>query len=281
MGDLYVSRFLGGIVLLTGAVLAPFLARGRRAVVIASAASVFSVLIWTLAPFTGVGPPEVRIVTGVFSTTRYLMPAVAAAIVALALAGSGRDWRARVAQAVLAAGLGIELVQAFRIGHPAMPSPFTPLAGAVLGAAGVAAAGALSGRLRLPASLGTPALVAAAIGAGALLTVPASGYLEHHAARGGFTAGVSGWMARQPDDERPVAGAPIVVGPLAGDRLRRRLVPIPRRTNCTALRGRAREGYVVLYVGPATDPATRVLARCMRRPPSYRDSRFWAWAPGA
>ena len=280
VGDLYLSRFLGGIVLLSGAVAAPLLAPRRRAVWVASAATAVSVLIWARAPFTGVPPLEVRIPEGVFSTTRYLVPAVAAAVVALALAARGSDWRARVAQLVLLAGLVVELVQGFRLGFPAMPSPFTPLVGAALGALAVWAATRLSRRVRVPEWLGArPALVAGALAAGALLALPAGGYLSRHAGRGVFASAVADWMARQPADARPVASAPVVLGPLSGDRLRRRLVPIPPRESCRDVRARARRGYVVLYVGPPPDDDVTRIRRCMGRPPAHRDDAFQAWAP--
>ena len=242
VGDLYLSRFLGGIVLLAGRPASRRCSRGAAALCwIASAAAVVSFLIWARAPFTGVPPVEVRIPEGVFSTTRYLAPAVAAAIVALALAGSGRGWRARVAQLLLAAGLGIELVQAFRLGFPAMPSPLTPLAGAVARALAAVVGrrcsrGAPASRPRLGAR---PALVAAALAVGALLAVPASGYLDAATPqRGVFASGLSGWMARQPDDARPVASAPLVVAPA------RRRPPAPpagrRSPAARRLRGAAR-----------------------------------------
>ena len=278
-GDLYLERFLGGIVLLAGALVAPLLAPRRRAVWLASGAAVVSFLIWARAPFTGV-PDELRIPEAVFSTTRYLAPAVAAAIVALALAGSGRGRRGQVAQLVLAAGLGIELVQVLRLGYPTVPSPLTPLAGAVLGAAVVAVGTVLSQRVSIPARLGSPAtLVAAALVLGALLAVPAAGYTKRHADAGVFASGLVDWMSRQPDDSAPVYSAPGVVGPLAGDRLSRRLEPIPRGTGCAALRARARSGYVVLNVGAGSDANVRALARCLPRSPDYRDAFFRAWAP--
>ena len=280
VGDLYLSRFLGGMVLLASAIAAPLLARERRAVWIASAAAIVSVLLWAQAPFTGVPPPEVRIPEGVFSTTRYLAPAVAAAIVALALAGSGSDWRARVAQLLLATGLAIELVQGFRLDFPEMPSPLTPLVGAAAGALAVWAADAVARRARIPAGLfAKPALVAAALAVGAMLAVPASGFVGRHAKRQVFASELTGWMARQPDDSRRVASAPVVIGPLAGDRLRRRLVPIPAGVSCPAIRARGRSEYIVLYVGPPANADVTRLRRCIERPPDHRDNAFQAWAP--
>jgi hypothetical protein len=160
-----------------------------------------------------------------------------------------------------------------------MPSPLTPLAGAVLGAG--AAWAASRAAWRVPARLAqTPVLVAAALVLGALLAVPADGYLGRHAQQGVFASGVTGWLARQQaEDSLPVASAPLVVGPLAGDRLRHRLEPIPAGESCDAVRARARRGYVVLYVGPPGDADVTRLQRCMRRPPAHRDDAFRAWGP--
>jgi hypothetical protein len=284
VGDYYTSRFLGGIVLLAGALVAPLMAWRRRGVWIASAAAVLSFLIWSRAPFTGVPPVAVRIPEGVFSTTRYLLPALAAAVLALALAAAGRGAGAVLARLVLAAATVIELIQGFRLGFPAMPSVATPLVGAAGGALLVGAAGALGSRRRvaarrLPRPVARAAPAAAAIALGALLAVPASGYLRRHAEAKVFASGVSGWMARRPDDSRPVASAPIVVGTLAGDRLRRRLEPIPRNAGCADVRARAEEGYVVLYVGAPRNDKVRSLDFCLGRPPSFRDDLFHAWAP--
>jgi hypothetical protein len=281
VGDLYLSRFLGGIVLLAGCLVAPLLAWRRRVVWVASAAAVVSFLAWARAPFTGVPPAEVRIPEGVFSTTRYLAPAVAAAVLALALAGDGRGLRARVAQLTLAAGIAIEVVQAFRLGWPAMPSPWTPFLGAAAGAAVAAGLHALRlRRTRGPSAAALrPALLATAVAFGALLAVPASGYVRRHAESEVFAHGLSGWMARRPDDSHTVWSSPVVVATLTGDRLRRRLRPIPRGDDCADVRAHARRDYVVIYVGPLPEPVLPDLSRCIRRPPSYADGAFRAWAP--
>jgi hypothetical protein len=136
-------------------------------------------------------------------------------------------------------------------------------------------------RRRAPpaAGIGRPALIVAALGIGALLAVPASGYVARHAKSRVFASGLSRWIAARGDDARPVASAPIVVATLAGDRLRRRLRPIPERTTCAGIRARARTGYVVLYVGATPSARSTALARCISRPPSYSDDLFRAWAP--
>lgn len=281
VGDLYTSRFLGGIVLLAGGLVAPLLARRRRIVWIASAAAAVSFLAWSRAPFTGVPPAELRIAEGVFSTTRYLAPAIAAAVLALGLAADGRGLRALLAQFTLIAGIAIELVQTFRLGWPAMPAATTPLAGAVAGAAVAALLHVARGwRIpRPPPAAIRPGLLVAAVALGALLAVPASGYVRRHARSEVFAHGLSGWMAGRPDDSRTVWSTPVTVATLTGDHVRRRLRPIPTDEGCAALRAHARRDYVVVFVGPLPAPVRPNLSRCIRRAPSYADDAFRAWAP--
>jgi hypothetical protein len=121
----------------------------------------------------------------------------------------------------------------------------------------------------------------AAVAFGALLAVPASGYLRRHAESRIFAHGVSGWMAHRREDSRPVWSTPLVVATLTGDHLRRRLRPIPGGEGCAEVRAHARRGYVVVYVGPLPQPAGPRLANCIPRPPSYADDAFRAWAPAS
>jgi hypothetical protein len=121
----------------------------------------------------------------------------------------------------------------------------------------------------------------AAVAFGALLAVPAGGYLRRHADSRIFAHGVSHWMAHRREDSRPVWSTPLVVATLTGDQLRRRLRPIPGGEGCAEVRAHARRGYVVVYVGPLPQPAGPRLANCIPRPPSYADDAFRAWAPAS
>jgi hypothetical protein len=178
---------------------------------------------------------------------------------------------ARLAQLALAAGAAIGLVQSLRLGFPAAPSALVPLAGAVVGAVAAVLV------RRLPDSrLAGWALV---IAGGALLAWPASGYERRNADTGAFGAGVSRFVEAQGGD-RDVWSAPLVVGTLTGDRLQRRLRPIPEDETCAGLRARARTGWIVLWAPGASSPDIRALANCMApRPPDYSDHEFRAWRP--
>ncbi len=79
---IYRVTLSGGLVLLAGGLLAPLWAR-RRAVIAAAAVTLFAVLTWSAAPFTGAGAaPFLQV-----NTLRYLVPAMAAGALALALSG--------------------------------------------------------------------------------------------------------------------------------------------------------------------------------------------------
>lgn len=171
------------------------------------------------------------------TTTRYLLPVFAAGAVALALAGR----RSRVARIVLAAALVWNLIGTRELGFPDVPPVWVLLAGA--------AAGVVVLRNRL----GVAAAVAGMI---AFSAWSADGWLE----RGGetsatanapvqqFFAGLPGWT----DSREPVAFWPVMVGPVAGDRLRHPVELIEGGETCAAVRERARRGWVVIRDLPPT-----------------------------
>src|SRR3954447_8414341 len=133
IGHDYLHRFGGGILLLAGGVLAFAGAYRDRRVRWASLFVALGFLLWARAPVTGV-PEETRLDGVIFSTTRYLLPVLAGAAVALALAAAGRGAAAWVAGAGLAAVAVVNLARAFALGCPLARRPPTPLLGAVAGA---------------------------------------------------------------------------------------------------------------------------------------------------
>src|SRR3954452_9081404 len=121
IGHEYVHRFGGGILLLAGGIGAVGLAFRDRRVRWASLFVALGFLLWARAPVTGV-PDETRLAGVIFSPTRYLLPVLPGAPVALALAASrGRGIGARAAQLVLAAVTVVNLVQTFDLGFPLAP----------------------------------------------------------------------------------------------------------------------------------------------------------------
>src|SRR4051794_3245544 len=194
LGDQYLRHFAGGIVLISGGIVAALLTRRAR-VIWASLAVLAGFLLWATAPVTGVSD-EMRLDGVIFSATRYLLPVLAAAALALALAATERSRTALAAEAILAAVTIVNLVQVFDLGFPLAPSALTPIVGALAG-------GVLAVLLRLAPRmpLRPPAVASAALAAliGALLALPASGFVNRHAdTHPVFTESVTRWLAADP-----------------------------------------------------------------------------------
>ncbi len=230
--DVYARVLAGGLALVAGGVLAPLVAR-RRAVLATAAGAALSLLAWGLAPFTGRADSGVLDLS--LSTTRYLLPALAAGAVGLALAGR----TSRIARAVLAAAVVWSVIRTAQLGFPVLPAAATLLAGAVAGAA--------IGLLRPPRAV---AASVAVVGGAVLLANGGDGWLSRHATTAATSAApverlfadAPGWAERR----EPVAFSPQVVGPIAGDRLRHAVSLIAPDESCRSVRRLARRGYVVI-----------------------------------
>jgi hypothetical protein len=260
LGDSYLDRFGGGVLLLAAGVLAPLVAHRSRRTLLAGAAVLIGLLVWSRSPVTGIAEDGALPET-VFSTTRYALPVVAAACVALAVAATdGRRLRV-VALLALAAAVVVNLVQTFELDFPVAPSAVTPLAGALVGAALLFAARWRA--VRLPRLL----LPVAALGAGALLAIPAGGFVERHGQTGSsLVAPVVRYLASDAqfeDGDEPVATLPAYIGPLAGDRLRHELKAIPLDASCPATARRARTEWLVLYAGTLGEGGAPRVAGCL------------------
>jgi hypothetical protein len=248
--------FAGGALLLAAGVLAAAWGRSR-AVLAASAATAVSFLLWANAPVTGAS--DLRGTDGAtISTVRYLLPAAAAAVLALSLASRAGRWPRRVSVAVLAGALGLNLWQLFDLGFPAVPSVRMPLLAALAGGAAALAATSL---LPWRSWVRTPAVLVAALAAGLGLGLTAPGTLDRHERLGFFDAGLMRVFSGPAHDGRPIAMAPMTLASLSGDHLARRLDGIPRRETCEAVRARVRRGWVVVadytgndLFGPSTVP---------------------------
>jgi hypothetical protein len=239
--DDYVSLLAGGVVLLAGGLVA---AVANRRAAIAAGATALSVLLWAAGPVSGASP-RIEFADIALSAVRYLLPALACGATALALATLGRrranDPFAIGAAVVLAGALVWGIVRDAQLGFPTVPGVETLVAGAVIGALVAWLLGWLI--VRIP-------LVATALFAALVLALAAHNYLFHHAeASRSFDQDISRFLAAQPDyadGDAPVAAAPTMAGPLAGDRVTHRLTLIRPDTPCATVRKVAREGYVLL-----------------------------------
>jgi MFS family permease len=192
---------------------------------------------------------------------------------ALALAATDARRRLRIVPLlVLAAATVVNLAQTLRLDFPVAPSGLTPLTGAVLGAAFAVAASYVGRGVhpRIGRRTRAAAGLAAAAGAGALLAVPAAGFLKRHADGGaGDAAHVAQHLAADPrfrDGSNPVATTPAYIGPLAGDTLRHRLLAIPASESCAALARRAETQWLVVYGGPLGTKAPTRARSCLPTP---------------
>ena len=275
----YVTdNFLAGLVVLAGALVAPFLTR-RRGVATAGAATALSLVLWANAPVTG-SPTFSGAEAAFLVSPRYLMPGVGAATVTLALAA--RDGGRRTAPlwtALLAGALCLNVWQLFALGYPSTPSPVTPLAGALLGGAAALAAQRLPwGAFSRPAGA-----LAAIVALGAVLAVAAPGLVDRHARMDLGDAGVVRWFTGPASDGRPIHMAPVMWGVLASADLGRQIEPIPRHEPCRQIAANARKGWVIVFkfsidalLGPSTARG------CIRGwHPRYEDASSWVFGPGS
>lgn len=267
----YADHFLGPLVLLAGALAAPLMTR-RREVRLAALAALASLLLWTNAPLTGLAGPT-PFFGGTGDSTRYLLPGIAAAGLAIALAARAPGRRGLAATVLLGLAALASLCNSVALGFPNVPGVLTPLGGMALG--GLAAA-AIRAR-RLPRHAAPAAAVVAATVAGALAS---DGFVERHAETGARDAGLARWLARQPawrGDERLVASSFSLIAPASGDRLQHRLDLLTPKQRCGRVRRLGREGWLVIDVGLGRPLGP---AGCLRgRRPSYADRYFRAYAP--
>lgn len=248
----YENLLGGAVILLAAGILAPL--QDRRAWVPGVAALV-AALAWANAPFTGL-PDDPVFADLSLTTTRYLLPAIAAGAAAIAFT------RSRLAGVFLAGAALYSLERSLALPFPGIPS----LPWLLLGAA--------AGPLLLPLARRVP-LPAAALLAALALTVAADGFGRRHGGVGRLaSSGVVSWFAANVDDERPVAFAPQVLGVLAGDHLEHPIEMIPADEPCE--RTLARRGHLVIGTLPLADKRApfNALACLSGLEPAYADPSF-------
>lgn len=292
--DIYEER-LGGTWLVLGgaiAVLAFGIAsrglsrRVRRPLVVAGALTLGALLIWSTAWGTGLPTTTGLAYADSFPTSslRYMLPAIGAAIVAVALATRARGGVATAATLVLALALAWNLWASARLGTPWTPPLWVLALGALGGLAALLLAEAVAGRLRpdgrrrpaLPAW--APAAVAAAV-IGALLAPFGPGVVERYTRVERSTAygpELVRWFLDQPgfdEGDGPIGIASRgVIAQLAGDHFRHELVLVPQHASCREVEALARRMPVVVTAPLFTQGLIGVesysAARCLagRRP---------------
>jgi hypothetical protein len=276
----YLSRFGGGLLLLAGALFVPAICRHRRALA-ASAATAVGLLIWVNSPLTGVSRLAIND-ESVFSTTRYLLPVMAAAALALAFAAAPSRRVSVLPTVILLAVTVTDVVQTFGLNFPNAPAVRSPSTGAV---AGVVLATAIRS-VPLPNVVRAPVGAAAAAALGALLAFPAQGFLTRY--------GVA--QLKRPSrtvinrlasdrlfnaDRSVVAGSPGVVGTLAGDQLRHHLRRIPPGQSCEQIAERVQNQWLIVYKGSLLGGSPPLaIRRCLPNLlPTLDDASYTIYAP--
>jgi hypothetical protein len=126
------------------------------------------------------------------------------------------------------------------------------------------------------------ALGAAALAAGALLAVPAAGFVKRQGnTRAVIVDTVVRVLAADPafrDGTSPVATTPAYIGVLAGDRLRHRLVAMPSQHPCVQAARRARSQWLVIYGGRLGGVPPAAVRACLP-PPAFDDGPFTVYRP--
>ena len=314
--DEYWRALYGGVALVGGGLIAWLLDRSRR-VIAASAATAFALVVWANAPFTAF-PPDAVFDALQAGAVRYLLPGIAAGALALALATTGAGGGRRVAAALLALALAANLVGDAKLGFvtdfesgaalavdPVLPSAAVPLLGAAAGIAAAAAAGWLGSRPR-PSWLGSgrarvAGWILAAVVLGALLAVPASGYVKRSAGLAP-TPPAAAWLLSQPgfpDGDERVTIQGRMFCTLAGDELEHSLRLVETPPDCSTLARATEDGWLVLHttavptdLSPEAqgfiEQANRVraselaAAECLKgTEPAYEDGEFTIYGPGA
>jgi hypothetical protein len=258
----YASRLGGGWMLLAGALVSlvfGLVSRQvkreiRRPLVVAGAATLGALLVWSIAWGTGLQrSAELPGAEGwPLSAIRYMLPVVGAALVTVALTTRAPGLAGRAATALLVGALGWSLVADARLGTPHTPSVSTLLLGALAGLLALGVAELASRGLPRPIPVGAAA-VGAAVGLGVLLAPVSNGYIERYTKVSESTApgaDVVAWFLGQPgfeDGEATIAfAARAAFGPLTGDHFQNRLELIPRRASCREVARLARRKSVLL-----------------------------------
>jgi hypothetical protein len=238
--------FLGGAVVLLLGALASAAARADRAARLSGALLAGLLLLWAAAPSTARDPNPVW--DGSVSQTRYLLPTIGFAAVVICVASRRHRRLEQIGIGLLSIALVWNLAQLFTGAFPAAPSHV--LTGALAGLAiGTLVANSLRDRLPLPGrSIGAALAVVSA----GLLAVPAANWVANHGEKhpANFDARLATFLASRDDfneGNQPIRMAPLLAGPLAGDRLQHNLELIPATAPCSDVARLRNDGWVILF----------------------------------
>lgn len=259
VGD-YAERLAGALIVLPAAlftlVFAALAPRPlKRPLAIAGVLAVAGCLIWSMAWSTGLPTSsELSYAAGFpLSALRYLLPAIGAATVAVAIVARAGGVPRFVAMAVLAAALAWNLVTDADLGVPWTPPIWVLLLGAAGGVSALAAMAQVRRGRRRPGWL-APAGAAVAVAALAVLLASAGDRIvERHTEMVGSTAygrPLMAWFVDQPAFESGSGSIAVasrgVIAQLAGDHFDHRLVLVGQRAPCSELERLARRMPVVV-----------------------------------
>jgi hypothetical protein len=280
----YIDRLGGSWLLLAGGTVALVLgalAPGRvqpvrRPLLVAGVLTLVGCLIWTTAWGTGVSTsPLLSWPDGfAFSSLRYLLPAIGAGGVAVALVARAGGLLARGAAGLLITAVVWNLVKDAQLGSPWTPPLWVLVVGAIAGIS-VLALGAAAVARRTPR---VPAIAAAgvAVVAGALLAPVSSGFVERSTTVPDSTAyarELVAWILKQPGyaggDGSIGFASRGVLAQFAGDRFDHPLVLVPQHASCAEIEDMARRMPVVithpLFLRGTLGVESYTGFRCLRR----------------
>ena len=243
----YVGDVAGGLALVAGGVGAALSRPRSRLVIGVAAATAVAAVAWAAAPYTGRADNPFLDLSR--TTTRYMLPVLAAGAAGLGLAAR----TSRVARVVLVVALGWSLIRTGMLDSRDLPKVGTLLAGAVGGAVAASLPGRGLWRRRAMATAAVVAtVVVAAIAAGGWMARVGRTHVTAAAELEQLFGAVPGWGS----DRSPLAFVTTVVGPLAGDHLSHPLTLIPAQEPCARTLRRTRGGWVIAQDLPRSSAAT-------------------------
>ena len=261
----YSETVSGAVALLALGILIPLLARSRRSL-IAGVVVAFGVLEYASGPVTGLPAHGTLLVGAVGSTLRYLMPALTAGAVALALAATDGKLVVRgLAVIALFGALVWDLISNFNADTFANAAFYLPFAnwlapGVIIGIVlallsnrvgfVLAAARWLVARRVSAVSAAVVAVVVATF----VLADGSKDFLYRNADVHDLDSPVAAFLGAQPGfltGSAPVASTQTGLGGLAGDRLNHPISMITVGEPCSQIYRAVERGWVVLRIYPA------------------------------